>query len=106
MEKRCSCSIASTAASPPTSRPAAREEIEEERRLLYVAMTRAREELELIVPRRFYVHGQPRNGDRHVLAARTRFLPAALLRHFAQTTWPPVAAAPRAPRRARGRASI
>ena len=30
-----------------------REEIEEERRLLYVAMTRAKEDLELIVPRRF-----------------------------------------------------
>ena len=59
-----------------------REEIEEERRLLYVAMTRASDELELIVPHRFYVHGQPRNGDRHVLAARTRFLPPSLLRHF------------------------
>ena len=40
------------------------EEIEEERRLLYVAMTRARDELTLIVPQRFYVHGQPKNGDR------------------------------------------
>ena len=34
------------------------EEIEEERRLLYVAMTRARERLQLIVPQRFYVHQQ------------------------------------------------
>ena len=50
----------------------ASEEIEEERRLLYVAMTRAKEELNLIVPQRFYVHGQPRNGDRHVLAAQQR----------------------------------
>ena len=40
------------------------EEIEEERRLLYVAMTRAKDELALVVPQRFYVHGQPRNGDR------------------------------------------
>ena len=71
-----------------------REEIEEERRLLYVAMTRAKEDLEIVVPRRFHVHGQPRNGDRHVLAARTRFLPASMLRHFAQVTWPPVAATP------------
>ena len=47
------------------------DEIEEERRLLYVAMTRAKDELALIVPQRFYVHGQPRSGDRHVLAART-----------------------------------
>jgi DNA helicase-2/ATP-dependent DNA helicase PcrA len=73
-------------------------EIEEERRLLYVAMTRAKEDLELIVPRRFFVHGQPRNGDRHVLASRTRFLPGALVRHFAQVSWPPVAAAPVAPK--------
>jgi DNA helicase-2/ATP-dependent DNA helicase PcrA len=56
------------------------EEIEEERRLLYVAMTRAKDELSLVVPQRFYVHGQPRNGDRSVYAARTRFLPPALLR--------------------------
>ena len=74
-------------------------EIEEERRLVYVAMTRARETLEMIVPRRFYVHGQPRNGDRHVLAARSRFLPASTLAHFTQISWPPPAAEPAAPRR-------
>src|SRR6187401_467952 len=33
-------------------------EIEEERRLLYVAMTRAKDDLHLIVPQRFFVHGQ------------------------------------------------
>ncbi len=64
------------------------EEIEEERRLLYVAMTRARDELTLIVPLRFYVHGQPRNGDRNVFAARTRFIPPPLLKHFDRQTWP------------------
>jgi hypothetical protein len=32
------------------------EEIEEERRLLYVAMTRAKDELDLIVPHRFFTH--------------------------------------------------
>ncbi len=77
----------------------ARAEIEEERRLLYVAMTRAKEDLELIVPRRFHVHGQPRNGDRHVLAARTRFLPTSTLKHFVQVTWPAVAAPPVQPAR-------
>ena len=77
----------------------ARAEIEEERRLLYVAMTRAKEELELIVPRRFHAHGQPRNGDRHMLAARSRFLPPSVLAHFAQIAWPRVAAAPVEPRR-------
>ena len=65
------------------------EEIEEERRLLYVAMTRAKDELALIAPQRFYVHGQPRNGDRHVLASRTRFLPPLLLKHFERVSWPP-----------------
>jgi DNA helicase II / ATP-dependent DNA helicase PcrA len=64
------------------------EEIEEERRLLYVAMTRARDELTLVVPQRFYVHGQPRNGDRSVFAARTRFIPPPLLKHFDRLTWP------------------
>ena len=33
-------------------------EIEEERRLLYVAMTRAKDHLHLLVPQRFYVHQQ------------------------------------------------
>ena len=33
-------------------------EIEEERRLLYVAMTRAKDDLHLIVPQRFFTHGQ------------------------------------------------
>ena len=73
------------------------EEIEEERRLLYVAMTRARDELTLIVPQRFYVHGQPKNGDRCVYAGRTRFIPAPLLKHFDRRTWPHAAIEP-APR--------
>ena len=57
-------------------------EIEEERRLLYVAMTRARDHLHVIVPQRFFVHGQRSNGDRHMYASRTRFIPAALLDRF------------------------
>jgi DNA helicase-2/ATP-dependent DNA helicase PcrA len=70
------------------------EEIEEERRLLYVAMTRAKNELELMVPQRFYVHQQSRGGDRHLYASRTRFIPDALLCHFDQRTWPVRTAAP------------
>ena len=65
------------------------DEIEEERRLLYVAMTRAKDELALVAPQRFYVHGQPKHGDRHVLAARTRFIPPLLLKHFERVSWPP-----------------
>jgi ATP-dependent DNA helicase UvrD/PcrA len=63
-------------------------ELEEERRLLYVAMTRARDELDLMVPQRFFTHGQRAQGDRHVYAARTRFIPASLLALFEPATWP------------------
>jgi DNA helicase-2/ATP-dependent DNA helicase PcrA len=65
------------------------EEIDEERRLLYVAMTRAKEWLALVLPQRFYTHGQPRRGDRHVYAARTRFIPAAIVGTFHCRSWPP-----------------
>ncbi len=68
-------------------------EIEEERRLLYVAMTRARDSLHLVVPHRFFTHGQNAQGDRHVYAPRTRFIPAALLQHFECVTWPLATAA-------------
>ena len=54
-------------------------EIEEERRLLYVAMTRAKDDLHLVVPQRFFTHGQHAQGDRHVYASRTRFIPEKLL---------------------------
>jgi DNA helicase-2/ATP-dependent DNA helicase PcrA len=63
-------------------------EIEEERRLLYVAMTRAKDELNLIVPQRFFTHQQRHHGDRHIYASRTRFIPSASLRHFQCRTWP------------------
>jgi DNA helicase-2/ATP-dependent DNA helicase PcrA len=66
------------------------EEIDEERRLLYVAMTRAKEDLHVIVPQRFYVHNQTQLGDRHVWASRTRFIPADLLPLFDVHAWPPV----------------
>jgi len=58
------------------------EEIEEERRLLYVAMTRARDQLHLIHPLRFYVHHQPRGGDAHLLAPRSRFVTDEMLGRY------------------------
>ncbi|WP_332675515.1 ATP-dependent helicase [Aromatoleum sp.] len=70
-------------------------EIEEERRLLYVAMTRAKDRLDLVVPQRFHVSQQPGGGDRHVYANRTRFIPNRLLPHFEQLSWPPPTVAPR-----------
>jgi len=53
--------------------------VEEERRLLYVAMTRAKQSLTLIAPLRFHVTQQRRDGDRHVYGARSRFVTEALL---------------------------
>jgi DNA helicase-2/ATP-dependent DNA helicase PcrA len=52
--------------------------IEEERRLLYVAMTRAKDDLHLVVPQCFFTRGQNAQGDRHVYASRTRFIPDGL----------------------------
>jgi DNA helicase II / ATP-dependent DNA helicase PcrA len=63
-------------------------ELEEERRLLYVAMTRAKDNLHLVAPQRFFTHGQHAQGDRHVYASRTRFIPDRLLGLFERTTWP------------------
>jgi DNA helicase II / ATP-dependent DNA helicase PcrA len=65
------------------------EDLEEERRLLYVAMTRARDHLDLVVPQRFYVHQQTARGDRHVYAGRSRFVPPSILDRFEACSWPP-----------------
>jgi DNA helicase-2/ATP-dependent DNA helicase PcrA len=90
------------------------EDLEEERRLLYVAMTRAKEHLHLIVPQRFYVTQQAGGGDRHLYAGRTRFITEAMAKQFEHITWPEAApeaaagAAPQAPVmqvRARARAA-
>jgi DNA helicase-2/ATP-dependent DNA helicase PcrA len=58
------------------------EQIEEERRLLYVAMTRARQHLHLIQPSRFFRRHQHRYGDGYVLATRSRFIPDSILDRF------------------------
>jgi DNA helicase-2/ATP-dependent DNA helicase PcrA len=61
--------------------------IEEERRLLYVAMTRAKRDLHLIAPLRYYVTQQPRRGDAHVYGGRSRFMTSAVLAHLEQVSW-------------------
>jgi DNA helicase-2/ATP-dependent DNA helicase PcrA len=61
-------------------------QIDEERRLLYVAMTRARDSLHVIHPLRFYVHHQPKRGDRHLYSVRSRFLPDSILDKFERVT--------------------
>jgi DNA helicase-2/ATP-dependent DNA helicase PcrA len=75
-----------------------KDDIEEERRLLYVAMTRAKDSLHLVTPQRFFTHGQNPRGDRHVYASRTRFIPPALLKHFQSIVWPSVPASAAAAR--------
>ena len=64
------------------------EDIEEERRLLYVAMTRAKDHLHLMLPQRFYAHPQTAYGDRHVYASRSRFIPDAVVKFFDLHAWP------------------
>jgi DNA helicase II / ATP-dependent DNA helicase PcrA len=72
------------------------QEIEEERRLLYVAMTRAKDHLQIVVPQRFYVTQQTGYGDRHVYAGRTRFIPPGMAELFESRVWPEAAAQPEA----------
>jgi DNA helicase-2/ATP-dependent DNA helicase PcrA len=62
------------------------EQIEEERRLLYVAMTRARDQLHIIHPLRYFVRQQRRYGDLHVYAPRTRFIPDAIVDRFTRVS--------------------
>jgi DNA helicase-2/ATP-dependent DNA helicase PcrA len=78
------------------------EEVEEERRLLYVAMTRGKDDLRLIVPQRFFIHGQALTGDRHVYASRSRFIPDHLLPSFERFSWPVAAAGSTAARAGQG----
>jgi DNA helicase-2/ATP-dependent DNA helicase PcrA len=56
--------------------------IEEERRLLYVAMTRARNELHLCAPLKYLITQQAPSGDAHVYGARSRFMTDKLLECF------------------------
>jgi DNA helicase-2/ATP-dependent DNA helicase PcrA len=62
--------------------------IEEERRLLYVAMTRAKNDLHLIAPLKYYVAQQSRKGDKHVYGGRSRFLTDAVMAKLDAVVWP------------------
>jgi DNA helicase-2/ATP-dependent DNA helicase PcrA len=64
------------------------EQVEEERRLLYVALTRAKTDLHVIAPLRYYITQQSRRGDAHVYGARSRFMTSSVMALFEQITWP------------------
>ncbi len=61
--------------------------VEEERRLLYVAMTRARNELHLCAPLRYSVTQQAKDGDAHVYGAKSRFMTDKVLECFEKTAY-------------------
>jgi DNA helicase II / ATP-dependent DNA helicase PcrA len=61
--------------------------IEEERRLLYVALTRAENDLALVAPLKFHLTNQSRVGDAHVYGGRSRFLTEKVLQKLEATTF-------------------
>jgi DNA helicase-2/ATP-dependent DNA helicase PcrA len=73
--------------------------VEEERRLLYVAMTRARDHLHLIAPLKYFTPHQRPGGDGHVYGARSRFLPDAVLATFERAHHAPAVAGDGGPER-------
>ena len=60
--------------------------LEEERRILYVAMTRAQNDLTLFAPLRFHLTSQSRQSDAHVYGGRSRFFTDKVLKSFDATT--------------------
>ena len=61
--------------------------VEEERRLLYVAMTRAKTSLDLLAPVKYFVTQQSRLGDQHVYGARSRFLTPEVMARLEAVAW-------------------
>jgi DNA helicase II / ATP-dependent DNA helicase PcrA len=64
------------------------EKIEEERRVLHVAMTRAKNQLEILAPRQYFSGAKPWSGDRTCWTRQTRFIPESTWVHFKRRTWP------------------
>ena len=75
------------APSTASSRAESEAEIEEERRLLYVAMTRAERDLTIIVPMQRPMFGPASSGSGDNIVARSRFIPDAILDPFKVSAW-------------------
>jgi DNA helicase II / ATP-dependent DNA helicase PcrA len=61
--------------------------IEEERRLFYVALTRAQNDIVLMAPLKFHLTSQSRQGDAHVYGGRSRFMTEKVLQKLDPTTF-------------------
>ncbi|MEH6592605.1 MAG: ATP-dependent helicase [Halioglobus sp.] len=64
------------------------DELEEERRLLNVAITRAQRQLHLIQPLKYWVPEQQRLGGKHVYGAKSRFLTRAVVETLQPESYP------------------
>ena len=63
------------------------DDVEEERRLLHVGMTRAKNELDLIVPQRFFRYQQAKFDDRHTFGVASHFIPTSIRDAFDCRPW-------------------
>ncbi|MCG2633074.1 ATP-dependent helicase [Bradyrhizobium sp. WYCCWR 13023] len=85
-EWKCVTVISAMEGCIPSSKCANEDEIEEERRLFYVAMTRARDRLEIFLPRRYFqVRGQSIPAA-NVYCRPSRFILPGLANFFEQVT--------------------